>query len=79
MKIGLWLGHSMCVGTNDLSATFTAGGSAPDFATLDAQLFARWGIDAVKHDACGGAGGNPSISDPAAIEHNYDRYMNLSR
>ena len=70
MKIGLWLGHSMCVGTN---------GSAPDFATLDAQLFARWGIDAVKHDACGGADGNPSISDPAAIEHNYDRYMNLSR
>ena len=82
LKFGLWFGHSMCSGSNDLISGSShgddwqqsLGADVIDFAKLDAEMFAKWGVDAVKHDACGSV-----QNTSAAIAANYDRYMRLSQ
>jgi hypothetical protein len=82
LKFGLWFGHSMCSGSNDLISGSSHGDDwqqslgtdVIDFAKLDAEMFAKWGVDAVKHDACGSV-----QNTSAAIAANYDRYMRLSQ
>jgi hypothetical protein len=63
----------MCAGSNDTPALDTAE-PTPDFAQIDAALFAEWGVDAIKHDACGAVANTSS-----AVAANYQRYMRLSQ
>jgi alpha-galactosidase len=70
LKFGLWFGHAMCSGaSNDTAA---ASSSHPDYATLDAELFAAAGVDAIKHDNCVDV-----ANTTAAIEANYERFARL--
>ena len=67
LKFGVWFGHTMCARSNDVAA-------GPDYAKLDAELFAGWGVDAVKHDNCVNVD-----SSPAGIAANYARYRRLGQ
>ncbi len=71
LKFGLWFGHAMCAGSNDVGGSV---GADLDFADIDAGAFAAWGVDAIKHDACGSV-----ANTTAAVAANYQRYMRLSK
>lgn len=84
LKFGLWFGHSDCAPSNDTSLVDPLQDSlglpagtvhydpAIDYATLDAQLFADAGVDAIKHDNCVDV-----ANTTAGIEANYRRYAAL--